>query len=132
MRVMVVDDSTAVRQRLAAGFRKASGVEAVAEVSSGEAAMAQLDGFRPDLVMLDLMLPGMSGIEVLAALKERRPSVKVAVLTNYPNLAFRKRCLELGATHFFGKTTELGRILELVIEKGPAEAASDPEAREDA
>ncbi len=127
MRVMVVDDSTPIRQRLAAGFRRAAGVEAVAEAPSGEAAMAQLDGFRPDLVMLDLMLPGMSGIEVLVALKERRPGVKVAVLTNYPNLAFRKRCLELGATHFFGKTTELEQILELVLEKTPAEAASAPE-----
>ena len=132
MRVMVVDDSTPVRQRLAAAFRKASGVEAVTEAPSGEDALAQLDGFRPDLVMLDLILPGMSGIEVLVALKERRPGVKVAVLTNYPNLAFRKRCMELGASHFFGKTTELDRILELVIENKPAEPASGSEGEGEA
>lgn len=127
MRVMVVDDSTPVRQRLAAAFRRAAGVEAVTEAPSGEDAMAQMDGFRPDLVMLDLMLPGMSGIDVLVAIKERKPGVRVAVLTNYPNRAFRKRCLELGATHFLGKTTELDRILDLVMEDKPAEAASGSE-----
>ena len=127
MRVMVVDDSTPIRQRLIASFRKASGVEAVAEAPSGEAALALLDDFRPDLIILDLMLPGMSGIEVLKTLKERRPAVKVAVFTNYPNSTFRRRCLELGATHFFGKTTELERILELVNEETPADAASHPE-----
>lgn len=127
MRVMVVDDSTPVRQRLAAAFRKAVGVETVKEAPSGEDALAQLDGFRPDLVILDLMLPGMNGIDVLVAIKERRPGVKVAVLTNYPNQTFRKRCLELGATHFFAKTAELDAILKLVIRDEPAEPASGSE-----
>jgi len=114
MRVMIVDDATTVRRRLASSFRKAPGIAAVAEATSGEAALDLIDEFRPDLLLLDIMLPGMSGIEVLEALDARRSTVQVAVFTNYPYPAFRSRCLELGATHFFGKTTDVARILEEV------------------
>lgn len=127
MRVMVVDDSTPVRQRLIAQFRQAPGVEAVSEAASGEAALASVDDFRPDLVILDLMLPDMSGIEVLEALKQRHPSVRVAVFTNYPYPAFRRRCLELGASHFLAKTTELEQVVELVLADRPAPAGTESE-----
>ncbi len=127
MRVMVVDDSTAIRQRLVAQFRKAPGVSAVSDAASGEAALASVDDFRPDWVILDLMLPDMSGLEVLEALKRRHPSVRVAVFTNYPYPALRRRCLELGATHFLGKTTEMEQILELVLADKPAHAETGSE-----
>ncbi|MDP2957864.1 MAG: response regulator transcription factor [Longimicrobiales bacterium] len=127
MRVMVVDDSTPIRQRLVAEFRKAPGVEAVSEAPSGKAALASVDDFRPDWVILDLMLPDMSGIEVLEALKQRHPSVRVAVFTNYPYPEFRRRCLELGATHFLGKTTEVERILELVLADRSLQAGTESE-----
>ena len=127
MRVMVVDDSTPIRQRLVAQFRKAPGVEAVSEVASGEAALASVDDFRPDWVILDLMLPGMSGLEVLEALKQRHPSVRVAVFTNYPYPAFRRRCLELGAAHFLAKTTELEQIVELVLADKSVQGGAEPE-----
>lgn len=131
MRVMVVDDATPVRQRLIASFRKAPGIEAVAEAVSGEAALALVDEFRPDLVMLDLMLPGMSGIEVLEVLRQAHPSIKVAVFTNYPYPAFRRRCVELGAAHFFGKSTDVQTILKAVNPAGapppsPAAAGGGP------
>jgi len=115
MRVLVVDDSTPVRQRVLAAFRRAPGVTAVAEATTGESALTVADTFKPDAVVLDLMLPDMTGIEVLEALRERHPDAKVAVFTNYPYPAFRKRCLELGASHFFGKSTEVARMLSLVL-----------------
>ncbi len=129
MRVLVVDDATSVRQRLLASFRKADGVTEVAEAESGEDALELLEGFRPDLVTLDLMLPGLSGLETLEAMKEVDPDLKVVILTNYPYPAFRRKCLARGAFQFFGKSTEISRILELVGDAGDREAADPPAGR---
>ena len=127
MRVMVVDDSTPIRQRVLAEFRKAAGVSAVEEAASGEEALALVDEFEPDAVVLDLMLPGMTGIEVLEALKAGHPSTKVTVFTNYPYSPLRTRCLELGASHFFGKCTDIAQILASVL--GTVPASGDPDER---
>jgi DNA-binding NarL/FixJ family response regulator len=111
---MVVEDATSVRHRLVATFRKAQGITAVADAPAGEDALDLLDEFRPDLITLDLMLPGMSGVEVLEAIRARNSTATVVVFTNYPYPAFRRRCLALGADFFFGKSTDVGLILSRV------------------
>jgi DNA-binding NarL/FixJ family response regulator len=121
MKVLVVDDATSVRQRLLANFRKAVGVNEVAEAETGERALELLEEFKPDLVTLDLMLPGMSGLEVLEEIRDRDAKVKIVIFTNYPYPAFRRKCLALGATQFFGKSTDVERILEVIRE--PSEIA---------
>jgi DNA-binding NarL/FixJ family response regulator len=125
MKVLVVDDATSVRQRLTASFKRAEGVTEVVEAETGEEALQVFDGLAPDLVTLDLMLPGMSGLEVLEEMHRRDPTVKIVVFTNYPYPAFRRRCLELGAFQFFGKSTEVDRILTLAREEGPSEEPSN-------
>ena len=114
MRVMVVEDAPSVRQRMVAIFGRADGVETVAEAASGEDALDMVDAFQPDLITLDLMLPGISGLDVLEELKNRNSTSKIVVLTNYPYPAFRKKCLAMGASHFFAKTVDPGQILDLV------------------
>ena len=127
MRVMVVDDSTPIRQRVLSELRKAAGVSAVQEAASGEEALALVDEFKPDAVVLDLMLPGMTGIEVLGALRAGHPATRVTVFTNYPYSPLRRRCLELGASHFFGKCTDMGQILASVL--GNVPLSGDPDER---
>ena len=117
MRVMVVDDSSAVRQRIFATLKAETHVEKISQASSGEEALDLLEKFRPDFITLDMMLPGITGIEFLAEMKERGLAPTVVVLTNYPYPAFRRRCMELGAKHFLGKSTDLGRIVEILREE---------------
>ncbi len=114
MKVLVVDDASSVRQRVVAGLKRVGGVTRVVEASSGEEALEILEEYRPDLVILDLRLPGMSGLEVLKAIRERDREMRVAIFTNYPYPAFRLKCRELGATGFFCKSTEVDRILALL------------------
>jgi len=116
MRVMVVDDATSVRQRLVASFRRTEGIDEVTSADTGEKALALFGEFGPDLVVLDLMLPGMSGLEVLEEMRPRDPKVKIVIFTNYPYPAFRRKCMALGATQFFGKSTEVERILQVLRE----------------
>jgi len=125
MRVMVVEDAASVRQRMVAIFGRAEGVDAVAEAATGEDALEMVETFRPDLITLDLMLPGISGLDVLEELKGKNTSSKVVVLTNYPYPAFRKKCLAMGATHFFAKTVDPGQILDLIRNGGGEEQTTD-------
>ena len=122
MRVMVVDDAATVRHRLLASLRKAHGVTEVAQAASGEEALELLEEFKPDLITLDLMLPGMSGLEVLEEIRKRDAEVKIVILTNYPYPAFRRKCLAMGANQFYGKSTETDRILEVArVNSSPPE-----------
>jgi DNA-binding NarL/FixJ family response regulator len=114
MRVLVVDDASSVRQRIVAMLGQAAEVEAVYEAETGEEALVLLDRFAPDLMTLDLMLPGMGGLEVLEEVRRREAPVDVVVVTNYPYPAFKKKCLDLGANHFFPKNTGARQILELL------------------
>lgn len=114
MRVLVVDDAASVRQRIAAVLNQAPEIEAVYEASAGEEALTLLESFRPDLMTLDLMLPGMTGLEVLEEVRRRDISVKVVVITNYPYPAFKKKCLDLGAIYFLPKNTGAREVVELL------------------
>ena len=125
MKILVVDDATSVRQRLFATLQKSEGVTEVVQAGSGEEALRILEDFQPDLITLDLMLPGMSGLEVLEEIRKTNAEVKVVVFTNYPYPAFRRKCRELGATRFFGKSTEVDRILEVLHESDPQGAGPE-------
>lgn len=114
MNVLVIDDAMMVRQRLRAAFRKAEGIDQILEAGSGEEALELLRDFKADLITLDLMLPGMSGLETLEEIRKLDTEVKIVIFTNYPYPAFRRKCIALGATQFFGKSTEVERILEAV------------------
>ncbi len=102
--VIIVDDSPAIRRRLVAMIAEQVGVQVVAE--AGDA----LEG---------LELTERSGTGMLEDLKalERKPTV--IVLTNYPYIAYRRRCISLGADHFFDKSTQFDRVLQVLREMCP-------------
>jgi DNA-binding NarL/FixJ family response regulator len=68
---------------------------------------------RPDVVILDIWMPGGSGIDVLQTIKQDEPAPVVIVLTNYPYPAYRQKCLQAGADFFLDKSTEFDQIAEL-------------------
>ena len=83
MRLMLVDDHELVRAGLRTFLGLQPDIEVVGEAASGEQALALLPGLAPDIVLLDLVLPGMSGLDVVARLRVAHPEVKVVVLTSY-------------------------------------------------
>jgi DNA-binding NarL/FixJ family response regulator len=70
----------------------------------------------PDAVILDLVMPGGSGLQVLQHIKQRRPACVVIVLTNYATPPFRERCRQLGADFFFSKSAEFEQVLKVLEE----------------
>jgi DNA-binding NarL/FixJ family response regulator len=114
MKVLVVDDSSAVRHRLASRLKELAGIELVAEAADGSGALWYSRTVEPDLVLLDLSLPGPSGIEVLSRLKSGEKPPVVIVLTNNANEPYRVACLGRGADYFFDKSKQFEEMIDLV------------------
>lgn len=103
IRVLVVDDHRVVRE----GTRRileAAGFEIVGEAGTGEEALEAVAESRPDVVLADVRLPGMTGIELTAALREAHPATKVLVLSAYANPAYARAALKAGAVGYLVKT----------------------------
>jgi DNA-binding NarL/FixJ family response regulator len=114
MKVLVVDDSAAIRRRLASTLRELAGVEFVAEATDGSGALWYARTLNPDVVLLDLSLPGPSGIEVLMRLKSASSPPVVIVLTNNANEPYRAACLGRGADYFFDKSKQFDEMVDLL------------------
>ncbi|HEY2724876.1 MAG TPA: response regulator transcription factor [Pseudonocardiaceae bacterium] len=83
IRLLLVDDHEMVRTGLRTFLELQDDMEVVGEAGSGERALALVAALRPDIVLLDLVLPGMSGVQTAQRLREQHPDVKVVVLTSF-------------------------------------------------
>jgi DNA-binding NarL/FixJ family response regulator len=126
--VVIVDDSLLLRKRICCRARKIAGIDVVGEAGSVEEGITLFRTLQPDVVILDLQLPGGSGWDVLEVIKRERPATKVAIFTNYPLPQFKKKSVESGAEWFIDKTTEARQLEEILTELashgGPARPAA--------
>ena len=113
-RVLVIDDDPGVREYLEALVSR-QGYRATA-VPDGEQALACLDRFRPDIVTLDVVLPGMDGLETLRRLKEVLPDVPVVMLSGHGQARNIVEAMRLGASDFLRKPFEVEE-LEIAFQK---------------
>ena len=114
MKILIADDSESIRKRLNAMVEKIGGDPEIIHARSVKEAIEKASLFEPDLTILDIRMPGGSGIDVLKELKARRPEAKVIMLTNYPYPQYREKCMKEGATFFFDKSTEFERVIDVV------------------
>ena len=113
-RILIVDDSRIVRERLMAMVSELPGVEVVGEADIAFEAISAIRRLKPDLVVLDISMPGGSGIYVLETIKREMPTPMVVMLTNFVSDAYRQKCIQLGVDHFFDKTTEFEKVLGVI------------------
>lgn len=113
-RILIVDDSRIVRERLLAMISELPGVEVIGEADIAFEAISAIRRLKPDLVVLDISMPGGSGIYVLETIKRELPTPVVVMLTNFYNDAYRQKCLQLGVDHFFDKSTEFEKVLDVI------------------
>jgi DNA-binding NarL/FixJ family response regulator len=124
VRVMIVDNTPRVRERLKALLHTdAPFAEVVGEAAEAQAAIRLIRDTRPDVVILDLQLAGLSGIEVLRAVKLAPHAPVVIMLTNLASREYQITCLEAGAEFFLDKSfgfKQLADILrDLARKSGP-------------
>jgi len=112
--VFIVEDSAPIRERLAALLGDIDGVSIVGEAGSIGAAVEGILRTRPESVVLDIQLLDGSGVEVLREVCPKAPEVVFVVLTNHAHPQYRRICMEAGARHFFDKSTEFGKVREVI------------------
>ncbi len=114
IKVFITDDSLIVRERLTTMLVELAGVEVVGQAEDVATAISAIGRLRPDVVILDIRMPGGSGIDVLRQIKQTRPELMVIILTNYPYPGYRQRCLQAGADFFLDKSAEFDQIPALM------------------
>ena len=103
VRVLLVDDHPVVRQGLRALLSTQDGIEVVGEADDGEAAVAAAERLSPDVVLMDVVMPGMDGVEALRRIGERRPQTRVVMLTSYADERRAMEAVDAGASGFLLK-----------------------------
>ena len=114
LKVVIADDSALVRERLAALVSDLEHVELVGQASSAPEAFDVIQRLKPDVVILDIRMPGGNGIQVLEMVKTNEAGPLVIMLTAFPYPQYRKKCLEAGAGFFFDKATEFERVAQVI------------------
>jgi DNA-binding NarL/FixJ family response regulator len=110
LKVFVTDDSATVRERLVTMVLALPGISVVGQARDGPEAVDAIRRTRPDVVILDIRMPGSNGIDVLRQVREMQPAPKVIMLTNYAYQQYRRACESAGADFFFDKSTEFDQI----------------------
>ena len=114
MKVLIVDDSAIVRERLRAVISKITEAKDISYAEDVPEAISSVQKLNPEVVILDIEMPGGSGIDVLREIKKGNQPPLVVVLTNYPYPQYRKKCMDAGADFFFDKSTEFDKVTEVL------------------
>jgi len=120
IRILLVDDHIVVRMGLMTSISDAADMEVVADVENGHEALDAFRKHRPDVVILDLRMQGMSGLDTLRALREESKNAHVLVFSNYAKGEEIFQAMKSGAAGFVLKEMPLDRLLEAirVVHKG--------------
>ena len=114
MKVFIVDDSALVRERIITMISEHPGIEIIGQSKNAQEGINSILKLKPDVVILDIRMPGGNGIEVLKNIKKNGSGPTIIIFTNYPYPQYRKKCMEAGADYFFDKSTEFNKIMEVL------------------
>jgi len=112
--ILLVDDHEVVRNGIRAYLESTSGFKVVGEASSGEEAVELVTELIPDLVLLDLILPGIDGVETTRRVKQVSPRTQVVVLTSYHEDAQIFPALKAGAIAYVLKDLKMAKLVEVL------------------
>lgn len=116
-RVLLADDHTLLRAGLRSLLEELPGIEVVAEAADGREALALVEAHRPDVVLMDIAMPHLNGLDVAARLRQEQPEVNILILSMYKDEAYVRRAILAGAAGYLLKdsdTEELGLALRAV------------------
>jgi DNA-binding NarL/FixJ family response regulator len=114
IRVLLADDHPVVRTGIRTLLESAPDIEVVAETSGGEEIFALLEQLTPDILLLDMEMPGLSGVEVAARLKQLQASVRVLALSAYDDEEYIRNLLQSGAAGYLTKEEAAESIIDAV------------------
>jgi DNA-binding NarL/FixJ family response regulator len=116
IKVMIVEDDEAVREALRLLIDGSDGYECIAACGSAEDALDEISNHQPQVVLMDINLPGMNGIECVVLIKNSWPAIQVMMLTVFDNTDEIFKSLTAGATGYLLKKTPPSKLLEAITE----------------
>ncbi|MFE7042844.1 response regulator transcription factor [Streptomyces atratus] len=126
IRLLLAEDQSMVREALAALLGLEPDIEVVAQVARGDEVLAAAHEHRIDVALLDIEMPGMTGIDAAAALRRELPSVKVVVVTTFGRPGYLRRAMESGADAFLVKDAPAAQLAAAVRKVLAGERVIDP------
>ena len=114
MKIFLVDDSLIVCARLITMLTDIDGVEIIGQARTPSDAVTSILRVIPDLIIMDIQMPGGTGIDVLIKIREHHCLAKVIIFTNFPYPQYRKKCEAAGADYFFDKSNEFESVIRVV------------------
>lgn len=120
LRILVVDDHPILREGIAAILDNQKDMVLVGEASNGDEAISQYNALHPDVTLMDLQMPGTSGIEAIGAIRAQHPAARILVLTTYAGDAQAVRALKAGATGYLLKSSLRTEMIDAIrnVSKG--------------
>ena len=121
IRVLIVDDHVTVREGLAAMLSRDPGIAVVGEAENGRVAVEKAGKLQPDVILMDLRMPEMDGIEAMLKIKAANPETKFIILTTYDNDEYIFKGIEAGARAYLLKDSpkeDLFRAIKVVSQGG--------------
>jgi DNA-binding NarL/FixJ family response regulator len=116
IKVCIVEDLEEIRNGLAAIINMTEGFKVLRTFGTAEEMLAHLESSDPDIVIMDIQLPGMNGIECIRQVRERKPSIQFMMFTIYENSDNVFQALEAGATGYLLKNSSPSKIVESLSE----------------
>lgn len=128
IRVMIVDDHDMVRKGLAAFLKVKADLELVGEASDGQEALEVCEQVQPDVILMDLVMPKMSGAEAIRAIRERWPQVQVIALTSFQEKELVQKTLQAGAISYLLKNVSVDDLADAIRAAYGGRSTLAPEA----
>jgi len=126
IRVMIVDDHKVVREGLRAFLELQDGMEVIGEAADGEEAIGAAERLRPDVILMDLLMPKLDGVGAMRALRERVPECRVIVLTSFLEDDRLLPAIQAGAAGYLLKDVEPAELARAVRTAYAGEALLSP------
>jgi DNA-binding NarL/FixJ family response regulator len=123
---LIVDDHEVVREGLRLSLSRAANIRVVGEASDGESAIALAERRRPDVVIMDVRMPGMDGLQATKQISEKLPEVAVLIFTAYSERSLLSRGLESGAKGYILKEAPHATLLRAIEKVAAGDGYVDP------
>ena len=128
IKVMIVDDHPIVRNGLKAMLLSISDLELAGEAGSGSETVAHCLEAPPDVILMDMVMPGMDGLETTRAVLDKCPDAKIIILTSFPERDLVQQALEAGATGYLLKNVPINTLADAIRAAHAGQPTLGPEA----
>jgi two-component system response regulator DegU len=128
IKVLIVDDHKLVREGLKAVFDQGDEVDVIGEAGSGEEAIEMVDKINPDVILMDISMPGMNGIKATKLIRDSHPDAKIVILTMLDQEGYVYEAIKAGATGYMLKSTSSDELVNAIQTVNEGKALLHPDA----